>query len=141
LLIEKNIEFKLPLKKGRLTSGFGIHINPFTQEEAFHHAIDIASPQGTPVYSAAQGLVVVADSIKGHGNRIILQHVQDFTTYYSHLYKILVNENQIVNAGDKIGLVGNTGLSTAPHLHFEIRNKKEALNPSEFLDLSIYKKK
>ena len=141
LLIEKNIEFKLPLKQGRLTSGFGVHINPFTQKEVFHHAIDIASPQGTPVYAAAQGFVVVTDSIKGHGNRIILQHVQGFTTYYSHLYKILVDENQVVNAGDKIGLVGNTGLSTAPHLHFEIRNGKDALNPADFLDLAIYNKK
>ena len=134
-------QFVFPIKKGTVTQGYGMGINPFTQKEVFHKGIDIAAPQGTKVYASEDGIVVLADSLKGHGNKIIIQHSAGFSTHYSHLYNILVSENKSIKSGTLIGLAGNTGLSTGPHLHFEIRKDGKAADPSEYLDFSIFDSK
>jgi len=131
-------QFQPPLYSGRLTVGFEQMVNPFTKKSVFHKGWDIAVSQGTKIYACQSGAVVFADSINGHGNRIILGHSQDYSTSYSHLHKILVTEDQKVKTGDVIGLVGNTGLSTGPHLHFEIRLKDKVIDPGEKLDIFIY---
>jgi hypothetical protein len=138
---EGNIVFNLPLPGGTITSGFEKIINPFTKKVVFHSGIDIAVPRGTQIQAAGNGVVLAADSVEGHGNRIIIQHTQGFTSHYSHLLKINVTKNENLISGKVIGLVGSTGLSTAPHLHFEIQNNGKALDPADYLDFSNFKRR
>ncbi len=133
--------FHPPLHSGRLTVGFEEMINPFTKKAVFHKGWDIAAPQGTKIYACQSGTVVEADSVKGYGNRIVINHSQGYTTLYSHLLKIMVSKKQVVKIGEIIGLVGNTGLSTAPHLHFELQLNKKVIDPGEKLDISVYSNK
>jgi murein DD-endopeptidase MepM/ murein hydrolase activator NlpD len=133
-------EFYSPLEAGRLSRGFGASINPFTKKAKFHNGLDIAAPQGTSVMAISNGKVVIADSVGGHGNRIVLIHAQGYASFYSHLFKRLVAKDDEVKKGDVIGLVGNTGHSTAPHLHFEMRHQDKLLNPADELDISRFNK-
>ena len=132
------LEFGLPVREGKVTQKFAMGINPFTKKEVFHKGMDIAAPRGTNIYAAEEGIVLYADSLNGHGNKIVLLHADGYTTHYSHLYTIMISKDEKVSKGQIIGLVGSTGLSTAPHLHFEIRKDGEALDPSEYLDFSSY---
>jgi beta-lactamase regulating signal transducer with metallopeptidase domain len=141
LITDTTLQFELPVREGRVTQKFEMGINPFTKKEVFHKGMDIAAPRGTNIYASEDGIVIMADSLKGHGNKIVLQHANGFTTHYSHLFKIIIsNDNKHVK-GTIIGLVGSTGLSTAPHLHFEIRKDGEAVDPTEYLDFSNYGQK
>lgn len=140
-VIDSKVNFELPLREGVVTQKFAMGINPFTNKTVFHKGMDIAAPLGTKIYAAEDGEIVIADSLEGHGNNIVIQHTNGFTTYYSHLYKILVSEKERIKTGTVIGLVGSTGLSTGPHLHFEIRQKGEPVDPSEYLDFSVYGQK
>jgi hypothetical protein len=138
VLMETEPMFELPLQAGKITQKFEMAVNPYTKKEVFHKGIDIAAKQGSEIYASEDGMVILADSLKGHGNKIILQHHNGYTTHYSHLFKILVSNQEKVKTGSIIGLVGSTGLSTAPHLHFEIRKDNKAINPADFLDLSTF---
>ena len=92
-----------------------------------HNAVDIAATKGTPVYAAAGGTVLVARTKGyngGYGNMVVIQHENSIQTVYGHLHAVSVVAGQTVNQGDQIGLVGNTGKSTGPHLHFEVRGAK-----------------
>ena len=135
------IRFDLPLREGRISLKFEMAVNPFTKKTVLHKGVDIAAAEGTNVYAASSGIVVIADSVEGHGNRIVLEHQKGYSTHYSHLLRLLVTKNQRVEIGDIIGLLGNTGLSTAPHLHFEIRQNGEAVDPMDYIDFSSYGKK
>jgi murein DD-endopeptidase MepM/ murein hydrolase activator NlpD len=127
-----------PLEEGRLTQSYGQAINPFTHKQAFHRGIDIGAPQGTRIYAVSKGSVVAADSVTGWGKRIIIQHADNYTSYYSHLCMVLVKKDQFVKKGEVIGLVGSTGLSTGSHLHFEIHLDKDVLDPEEMIDFSDF---
>lgn len=120
---------------GRLSSKFGNRIDPKTKRRnSFHKGIDIAAPEGTPVYAAETGTVAEAGYKKnGYGNLIIIKHGGEVVTYYGHLSKILVSGGDKVVKGGLIGKVGSTGKSTGPHLHFEIRKGNQALNPEEYV--------
>jgi len=129
-----------PTKQGKVTAPFGKWIDPFTKKEAFHNGIDIAAPKGTEIYAAADGNVIVAESApQTHGNYIVLQHEQDFQTFYSHCDTLLVEKGQPVKAGELIARIGNTGRSTGPHLHFEIRKDGKSQDPQDHLDFSSLK--
>lgn len=101
----------------------------------FHKGIDIAAPMGTDVYCAAQGKVIFAGQKSGYGNCVIIEHENGLATLYGHLSKILVDANQQVKIGDIIAKVGNTGRSTGPHLHYEVRKNNTPINPKLFLNL------
>ena len=142
----KDITFQLPLKYGRVAADYGKFINPFTKKEAFHNGIDVAAPKGTEVYAAADGKVVTAitdyqKKYKGRGRHIVIQHENGFETFYSHLNEGLVQEGQKVTTGEIIARVGNTGKSTGPHLHFEIRKNGKSQNPEDFIKFDPLKKK
>lgn len=128
-----NVLFRFPLPQGVVTSRYGERISPFNHKRHFHHGIDIAAPYGTEVQAARGGTVVATGNDALLGNYVVLQHEGNFTTIYGHLEESFVRTGQKINAGAIIGSVGSTGLSTGPHLHFEIRNAGESWDPSELL--------
>ena len=118
---------------GYETSGFGYRISPFTGHKQFHEGLDIANRVGTPVIAPANGLVVFTGRKGGFGNLIIISHGHGITTRYGHLSKILVKVGQHVKRGEKIGEIGNTGRSTGPHLHYEVRLNGVPVNPRRYI--------
>lgn len=119
--------------KGRISSSFGMRSSPFQRGVNFHRGLDIAAPLGTPVYAPAKGVVAFAGIQSGYGNVIFVKHRAGISTRYGHLSKILVKEGQKVERGDVIGLVGNTGRSTGPHLHYEVRVGGVSVNPMKYI--------
>ncbi|MBP7901748.1 MAG: M23 family metallopeptidase [Spirochaetes bacterium] len=129
-----NAGFTSPIasKKTRLTSSFGSRKDPFTGEHDFHEGIDLACSLGTPVRTARDGIIIVSGNEGGYGNLVVVRHSNGYETYYGHLSKFLVKEGQKVKKGDIVALSGNTGRTTGPHLHYEIRKNGKAINPKYF---------
>ncbi len=121
--------FICPITKGRRTSGFGIRRDPLGKSVEFHGGVDVACPSGSRVYAARSGKVVYTGFDGGYGLLIKIQHTHRYETYYGHLSRILVKTGDTVNRGMLIGLSGNTGRSTGPHLHFEVRKNSRPINP------------
>ncbi len=133
-----NVLFRFPLAAGVISSGYGTRENPFTHKKHFHHGVDIAAPGGSEVYAAASGEVVGRGVDPALGNYLVLSHRGKFTTIYGHLQETFVFAGHKVQSGAIIGTVGSTGLSTGPHLHFEIRNSGESWDPSEMLSIDVH---
>ena len=106
----------------------------------FQRGIDIAADKGESVYAAAPGIVIETGYNKTSGNYIIIAHADSFSTFYSQISEILVKNNDKVNNRTLIGLVGSTGLSTGPHLHFELRSGTSFIDPELKIDFSTLKK-
>jgi hypothetical protein len=123
--------------EGFVTRGFGIHPDPFTGSYQPHNGIDIAAPKGTPVSATAEGIVISTAYQSGLGNLIIIDHGNGYSTSYGHLSKIMVATGHRVNRGEIIGLVGSTGYSTGPHLHYEVHQNNRPLDPANFIVKSI----
>jgi murein DD-endopeptidase MepM/ murein hydrolase activator NlpD len=119
--------------KGILTSGFGYRADPMTHGRGVHQGIDIAAPQGQPVRASADGVVMRATSVGGFGQAVFIAHGFGVTTGYGHLSRIDVRPGQRVKRGDLLGLVGSTGRSTAPHLHYEVRIDGDPVNPLAYI--------
>jgi len=117
-------------------SSFGWRIDPITGQNAMHEGVDFLTETGTPVHAAAGGLVVAAEYHHQYGHMIDIDHGNDFSTRYAHASKLLVKAGDVVQRGRKIAEVGNTGRSTGPHLHFEVRFKGVAQNPNRFLQVA-----
>lgn len=117
----------------RISSLFGYRIHPVTGENIFHKGIDIAASQGSPVYAYANGTVIYAGWKSGYGNFIAIDHGGGMVTRYGHLSAIYVSVGQRVAVRQKIGAVGSTGVSTGPHLHFEVLINGEYRNPQNYL--------
>ena len=109
-----------PLEGGYLNTGIGYRNDPFTREKRFHHGLDISANKGTPVFATANGKIVSAGKLGNYGNTIKINHGHGYHTFYAHLKKILVKRGQDIKRADVIGQVGNTGRSTASHLHYEV---------------------
>jgi murein DD-endopeptidase MepM/ murein hydrolase activator NlpD len=118
---------------GYLKSGFGMRYHPILGYRRMHSGIDIVAPSGTLVKAADGGEIIQAGYDGGYGNSIMVYHGGGFATWYAHLSRILVSPGQTVERGQVIGLVGSTGLSTGPHLHFEVRINGAAQNPLAYL--------
>ena len=114
-------------------SGFGMRIDPFTGQSAMHEGIDFLADTGTPVVAAAGGVVVFAGYHPQYGQVVDVDHGNDLVTRYAHCSKLFVKEGDVIQRGRRIALVGSTGRSTGPHLHFEVRFKGAPQNPSRFL--------
>jgi hypothetical protein len=118
---------------GQVTSPFGWRTDPITGSPRFHGGIDIASPMGTPVYAPQAGYVVYSGAYGGYGNVVVLDHGNSLYTVYGHNSQLLVRAGQTVYRGQMISLVGSTGRSTGPHLHFEVHYNQQYLNPVTYL--------
>ncbi len=118
-----------PLKVYKISSGMGLRFHPILRAYRMHHGIDYAAPYGTPVFSVGPGVVVFAGWKGSYGKLVIVRHPKGFETRYGHLSRIVVSVGQYVSAGSYIGDVGSTGLSTGPHLHFEMRQNGKLVNP------------
>jgi murein DD-endopeptidase MepM/ murein hydrolase activator NlpD len=116
----------------RISSGFGSRYHPVLKRRRMHEGLDIPKPYGTPVYPALSGRVIDAGWNEGYGQLVIIKHKNGETSRYGHLSKIMVKPGDLVQRGKTmIGRVGSTGISTGPHLHFEVRDKNgKAVNPS-----------
>lgn len=124
-----------PVKGGEISSKFGyIGINPVTKKQYTHGGIDFKISEGTQVVSSASGVVIEATEKEGWGKLVVIKHEDEYETWYAHLSKINVDIGNKVKLDQEIGLSGNTGYSTGPHLHYEIRKNGERVNPEEYFD-------
>ncbi|MDR0531625.1 MAG: M23 family metallopeptidase [Oscillospiraceae bacterium] len=126
----------LPVEGGRVTSNFGYRVSPLTNEEGVHTGIDIAAPLGTPVHAAFYGTVSEVGVGKEYGNYIILDHAGGLRTLYAHCSEIIAEEGMVLRSGDVIALVGSTGASTGPHVHFELRLHGLRCDPAPALGIA-----
>lgn len=124
----------LPASLEYISSGFGYRADPFTGGAAFHAGLDFRGPVGAPIYAAAAGTVSFTGVRQGYGNCVEISHGNGLLTRYAHMSRIVSRVGQRVDAGSTIGLIGNTGRSTGPHLHFEVRIHDRPVNPRPFLE-------
>lgn len=136
-LLEKRLRSLLmpnsPPVDGPVGSGFGIRTDPLTGRAALHTGLDFPSPTGTPVEASAGGVVAIVERHPQYGQMIEIDHGNGLRTRYAHMSKFLVKVGDIVKRGQLIGLVGSTGRSTGPHLHFEVLVDGSPQNPERFL--------
>lgn len=118
---------------GRLTSPFGYRTNPVSGKYGFHTGIDLAAPEGTPVASAYGGKVTDSGESDVWGKYVLLEHSDGFETYYCHLSEIYAPKGTVLRKGETLGLVGSTGWSTGPHLHFEVRIDGVRVDPEPLI--------
>ena len=127
----------MPVEASWSASSFGWRIDPFTGQRALHEGIDFIADVGTPIFSAAGGVVVHAGRHPQYGLMVEIDHGNDYVTRYGHASKLFVKVGEVVRRGHKVAVVGSTGRSTGPHLHFEVRYKGIAKNPARFLHASV----
>lgn len=136
--IKKNLlPTSLPIAVQWNASAFGWRIDPFTGEAAIHEGVDFTSPIGTSIKAAAAGVVINVERHPQYGNLVEIDHGNELTTRYAHTSKVFVKQGDLVRRGQKIAEVGNTGRSTGPHLHFEVRVRGIAQNPNRFLEQAL----
>ncbi|MFC1566463.1 M23 family metallopeptidase [bacterium] len=118
---------------GRITSRFGSRVHPLTGRIEFHRGIDIANKKGTPILATSDGKVRYASRWGSYGKVVIIDHGNGYTTRYAHLNKMLVKRRQKIEKGDIIARMGNTGISTGTHVHYEVRYRNRPQNPLYFV--------
>jgi murein DD-endopeptidase MepM/ murein hydrolase activator NlpD len=133
VLASTRTAFVYPVMGPRMSSDFGTRKHPVKKVRRHHDGIDLAAPVGAPIRAIADGQVMYADPHGGYGRYVVIQHLDGFTSHYGHCEKLDVAPGQNVAAGQIIGTVGSSGVSTGPHLHFEIRRNGEARNPERYL--------
>lgn len=128
--------FILPVM-GEISSAYGWRRDPFTGKRDFHHGIDIASPSGSEVFATEGGRIVFSGWKQGYGRMVEIEHKDGLSTIYAHNSKNLVKEGENVNRYQPIALVGNSGKSTGPHLHYEVRENGDPINPTTLTHISM----
>lgn len=130
--VYRQIAFAEPVRGFSVNSRFGLRRLGGEPEARIHKGVDIAAPKGTSVFAATEGRVVrTGDQPQGYGRFVELEHPNGMTTLYAHLSRVDVARGQAVSASQRIGLVGSTGFSTGPHLHFEVRRAGRQINPAK----------
>lgn len=131
-----------PIAKIRVSSGFGYRINPITKKRQFHRGLDIPTKRKTPIRATADGVVeyVQSKNVGAYGRVVRLSHNFGFQTVFAHMNKTLVKVGSVIKKGQIIGLSGNSGRSSGPHVHYEVRYATKVLNPRNFIkwDLKNY---
>jgi len=119
--------------QGLISSGYGYREHPKFGDQKFHSGVDIIVPQGTPVKATADGIVSYSGSSEGSGNTVVIEHGHGFSTAYAHNLRNLVRVGQRVKREDVIAITGSTGISTGPHVHYEIWKNGRHVNPMAYL--------
>ena len=133
LFLSKLIPNGKPLQYKRISTRFGFRRHPITKRKEFHPANDLTADVGTPIYAPANGVVVYAGKKRFYGNFLLIRHSLGFATAYGHLHRIGVKSGEYVKKGDLVALSGNSGRSTGPHLHYEVRYLSKWLDPVPFM--------
>ncbi len=128
----------LPASFDYISSGFGYRADPFTRAGSFHPGLDFKGPLGAPIYAAAPGRVSFVGQRSGYGNCVEIDHGNGLVTRYAHMSGFRTRVGITVKPGDQIGLIGSTGRSTGPHLHFEVRLHDQPINPRPFLEAATH---
>jgi murein DD-endopeptidase MepM/ murein hydrolase activator NlpD len=115
--------------EGRISSNFGLRRDPVTGNRRFHRGVDIAAPKGSPIGAFAEGTVVFAGRQGGYGKTVVIEHADGRQTRYAHAERLMVRAGDVVRAGETIATVGSTGRSTGPHLHFEVSEEGQRIDP------------
>ncbi|RZJ17133.1 MAG: M23 family metallopeptidase [Brevundimonas sp.] len=132
--VMREILFERPVRGYEINSRFGLRKLSFERQARHHKGVDIAAPQGTSVFAAAEGEVIRRGYDKdGYGNFVEVRHPNGMTTLYGHLSRVDLASGDNVYAGSRIGLVGSTGRSTGPHLHFEVRRDGQQVDPARVM--------
>ena len=118
-----------PLENGILTSGFGPRVDPITHREGFHHGVDVAATEGTPIRSIGFGVVAYAGEYAGYGRFVVIYHGNGLTSHYGHCKEIFVHVGQAIVSGGVVATVGHSGRATGSHLHFELRMAGRSMSP------------
>ena len=116
----------------RVSSGYGYRMHPIYKQKIWHNGMDFTGPIGTPIYATGNGTVVKAKKENGHGRKVVIDHGFGYKTVYAHLNSYNVRKGQKVKRGDIIGYLGNSGVSTGPHLHYEVHKNNQAKDPVNF---------
>jgi murein DD-endopeptidase MepM/ murein hydrolase activator NlpD len=132
-LLNPHAEPLAPQHHAGVTSGFGDRADPFTGQRSHHTGIDLAAAEGTPIPAAKDGVVIAAGPRGGYGNAIEIAHADGTSTLYAHASGVAVTPGDRVSEGDLVGWVGQTGRSTGPHLHLEVRRGGQFLDPGQAL--------
>jgi murein DD-endopeptidase MepM/ murein hydrolase activator NlpD len=138
VMLDKNLNARVtpsgwPVDGGWMSSAFGLRVDPFTGHQAFHEGVDIASRLGSPIYAMGDGVITHVGDKDGYGLCVEMTHESGLITRYAHTRAILVKEGDRVAKGQTIALVGSSGRSTGPHLHFEVVKNGVATNPHRYL--------
>ena len=120
--------------RGWISSGFGSRVSPLSGEKGYHTGVDIANDMGTPVRATADGRVAYAGWEGGYGKLVVVEHGHGFSTYYGHLSEIKAAVGQTVRRGATLGLMGQTGDATGPHVHYEVRVYGAAVDPTKYME-------
>ena len=135
---DKSIPFAYPLSQQvSPSSSFGLRVNPFQHDLEHHEGIDFPSEKGSPIYAAAAGKVMEAGYDRGYGNQVTIDHGNGYVTKYAHAGQLLVRVGDRVEQSQTIALVGSTGKSTGPHLHYEVSYQNRPINPQYLLTHTI----
>lgn len=122
-----------PVLKGWMSSGFGKRIDPFKGSKSFHRGVDFAGKRGSEVVAVASGVVTRSKRVPGYGNVIKVRHADGYSTLYAHNQKNLVRKGEVVSKGQTIGLLGSTGRSSGPHVHFEVHKDGKIVDPLRYV--------
>ena len=120
--------------KGYISSGFGGRVHPRSGKYKGHQGVDIPGKTGTKIKAVAGGVVIKSERVSGYGNMVEIKHADGLTTLYGHNKKNIVKKGDIIEKGDTIALLGSTGRSTGPHVHFEVRKNDNPVNPMRYIN-------
>jgi len=138
LLVQRELDEQVtlsgkPVKQGWISSGFGRRTDPFTGKKKYHRGIDFAGKAGSEVLAVAAGVVIASERQSGYGNVVEIRHADGYVTHYAHNRENLVKVGDWVEKGETIAILGSTGRSSGPHVHFEVRRNGKVVNPSRFI--------
>jgi len=132
-LIHETLPSGRPVQKGWISSYFGKRTDPFSGKKSYHRGMDFAGKKGAEVYAVAGGVVERAEKVSGYGNVVEIRHADGYTTLYGHNQENLVGEGDVVTKGQLIALLGNTGRSSGPHVHFEVHKDGKIVDPRRYI--------
>ena len=132
-LLQSALPSGRPIKTGWISSRFGPRTDPLNGKRNYHKGMDFAARPGTPIHSVAAGIVKRAKTVAGFGNVVEINHADGYSTLYAHNQTNLVSQGQIVHKGQRIALLGSSGRSSGPHVHFEVRKNGQPVNPHDYV--------